>query len=68
MFTALLFCASEEAIDTFIAHCDVAASDLLMPTFWRAIRYQRGSWVRGEHPKIPLGLLHSRNLLFDPKR
>jgi len=28
---ALLFCKTEEAIDTFIAHCDVAARDLLMP-------------------------------------
>jgi hypothetical protein len=28
---ALLLCPSEEAIDTFIAHCDVAARDLLMP-------------------------------------
>ena len=28
---ALLICRSEEAIDTFIAHCDVAARDLLMP-------------------------------------
>jgi hypothetical protein len=28
---ALLFCKSEEAIDTFIRHCDVAARDLLMP-------------------------------------
>jgi hypothetical protein len=28
---AMLFCTSEEAIETFIAHCDVAARDLLMP-------------------------------------
>ncbi|MCK1668546.1 hypothetical protein [Bradyrhizobium sp. 153] len=28
---ALLFCKSEEAIETFIAHCDVAARDLLLP-------------------------------------
>jgi hypothetical protein len=28
---ALLICFSEEAIDTFIAHCDVAARDVLMP-------------------------------------
>jgi hypothetical protein len=28
---ALLFCASEEAIESFLAHCDVAARDLLMP-------------------------------------
>lgn len=28
---ALLFCKSEEAIATFIEHCDVAAGDLLMP-------------------------------------
>lgn len=28
---ALLFCKSEQAIETFIAHCDVAARDLLMP-------------------------------------
>jgi hypothetical protein len=27
----LLICRSEEAIDTFISHCDVAARDLLMP-------------------------------------
>ncbi|MGY4496955.1 hypothetical protein ACVWYH_000882 [Bradyrhizobium sp. GM24.11] len=27
----LLFCKSEEAIDTFILHCDIAARDLLMP-------------------------------------
>jgi hypothetical protein len=26
----LLICRSEEAIDTFISHCDVAARDLLM--------------------------------------
>ena len=26
-----LFCKSEQAIETFIAHCDVAARDLLMP-------------------------------------
>jgi hypothetical protein len=28
---ALLICKSEEAIETFIAHCDIAARDLLMP-------------------------------------
>jgi hypothetical protein len=28
---ALLICRSEQAIETFIAHCDVAARDLLMP-------------------------------------
>jgi hypothetical protein len=28
---AMLICTSEEAIETFIAHCDVAASDLLLP-------------------------------------
>jgi hypothetical protein len=28
---ALLICSSEEAIETFIAHCDVAARDLLLP-------------------------------------
>ncbi|QHP74373.1 hypothetical protein EI171_35660 [Bradyrhizobium sp. LCT2] len=28
---ALLICNSEEAIDTFLAHCDVAAHDLLLP-------------------------------------
>ncbi|MGY8682872.1 hypothetical protein Q2941_34625 [Bradyrhizobium sp. UFLA05-153] len=28
---ALLFCKSEEAIDSFLAHCNVAARDLLMP-------------------------------------
>ena len=28
---AMLFCRSEEAIKTFIAHCDVSASDLLYP-------------------------------------
>jgi hypothetical protein len=28
---ALLICSSEEAIETFIAHCDVAARDLLFP-------------------------------------
>ncbi|KJC60478.1 hypothetical protein UP10_12755 [Bradyrhizobium sp. LTSPM299] len=28
---AVLICRSEEAIETFIAHCDVAAHDLLMP-------------------------------------
>lgn len=28
---ALLICKSEEAIETFLAHCDVAARDLLMP-------------------------------------
>ncbi|MHC2576889.1 hypothetical protein ACVI1J_001391 [Bradyrhizobium diazoefficiens] len=28
---AQLFCKSEETIETFIAHCDVAARDLLMP-------------------------------------
>ena len=28
---ALLICRSEEAIATFIEHCDVAARDLLMP-------------------------------------
>ncbi|NOJ40323.1 hypothetical protein [Bradyrhizobium australiense] len=28
---ALLICSSESAIDTLIAHCDVAARDLLMP-------------------------------------
>jgi hypothetical protein len=27
----MLICSSEEAIETFIAHCDVAARDLLMP-------------------------------------
>jgi hypothetical protein len=26
-----LFCTSEEAVETFITHCDVAARDLLMP-------------------------------------
>jgi hypothetical protein len=28
---AMLICRSEEAIETFIAHCDVAARDLLYP-------------------------------------
>jgi hypothetical protein len=28
---ALLICRSEEAIETFIAHCDIAARDLLIP-------------------------------------
>jgi hypothetical protein len=28
---ALLICSSEEVIDTFIAHCEVAAHDLLIP-------------------------------------
>lgn len=28
---AMLICSSEEAIETFIEHCDVAARDLLMP-------------------------------------
>jgi hypothetical protein len=28
---AMLICSSEEAVDTFIAHCDVAARDLLLP-------------------------------------
>jgi hypothetical protein len=28
---ALLICKSEEAIESFIAHCDIAARDLLMP-------------------------------------
>jgi hypothetical protein len=28
---AMLICTSEEAIETFIAHCDVAAWDLLLP-------------------------------------
>lgn len=28
---ALLICKSEEAIETFLAHCDVAARDLLLP-------------------------------------
>jgi hypothetical protein len=28
---AMLFCTSEDAIKSFIAHCDVAARDLLMP-------------------------------------
>jgi hypothetical protein len=27
----MLICHSEGAIETFIAHCDVAARDLLMP-------------------------------------
>jgi hypothetical protein len=28
---AMLICSSDEAIETFIAHCDVAARDLLLP-------------------------------------
>jgi hypothetical protein len=28
---SLLICNSEEAIETFIAHCDIAARDLLLP-------------------------------------
>jgi hypothetical protein len=28
---ALLICKTEEAVETFLAHCDVAARDLLMP-------------------------------------
>ena len=28
---AMLICSSEDAVETFIAHCDVAARDLLMP-------------------------------------
>jgi hypothetical protein len=28
---AMLICTSKEAIETFIAHCDVAARDLLLP-------------------------------------
>jgi hypothetical protein len=27
----MLICTSEEAIETFIAHCDIAARDLLLP-------------------------------------
>jgi hypothetical protein len=27
----MLICFTEEAIETFIAHCDVAARDLLLP-------------------------------------
>jgi hypothetical protein len=27
----MLICCSEEAIETFIAHCDIAARDLLLP-------------------------------------
>jgi len=27
----MLICSSEDAVETFIAHCDVAARDLLMP-------------------------------------
>jgi hypothetical protein len=27
----MLFCTSEEAIETFIAHCDIAERDLLLP-------------------------------------
>jgi hypothetical protein len=27
----MLICSSEEAIETFIAHCDIAARDLLLP-------------------------------------
>src|ERR1700730_4610284 len=29
---AMLICTSEEAIETFVAHCDVAARDLLLPS------------------------------------
>jgi hypothetical protein len=29
--SVFLICSSEESIDTFIAHCEVAAHDLLMP-------------------------------------
>lgn len=28
---ALLFCKSENAVESFVAHCDIAARDLLMP-------------------------------------
>jgi hypothetical protein len=28
---AMLICSSEKAIETFIAHCDIAARDLLLP-------------------------------------
>jgi hypothetical protein len=28
---AMLICSSEEAIETFIAHCDIAARDVLLP-------------------------------------
>jgi hypothetical protein len=28
---AMLICTSEESIETFVAHCDVAACDLLLP-------------------------------------
>ena len=28
---AMLICTSEKAIETFVAHCDVAAWDLLLP-------------------------------------
>lgn len=28
---AMLICASDEAVETFIAHCDIAARDLLLP-------------------------------------
>jgi hypothetical protein len=27
----MLICSSEEAIETFIAHCEIAARDLLLP-------------------------------------
>jgi len=28
---ALLFCKTEDAVESFIAHCDIVARDLLMP-------------------------------------
>src|SRR5262245_7215906 len=28
---SILFCTSEEAIETFIGHCEIAARDLLLP-------------------------------------
>jgi hypothetical protein len=53
----LLICSSEEAIETFIAHCDIAARDLLLPYGpWLMVRRrgtEAGRHASQAYPRFP---------------
>lgn len=75
---ALLICKSEEAIETFIAHCDIAARDLLMPygdvviVLSTALRIKRtldgaaiDKIIRDVEARKALAIEHRRRALWD---
>jgi hypothetical protein len=70
---SLLICTSEEAIETFIAHCDFAARDLLLPygdvvmTLSIGLRIKR-TLDGGEIDKIISGVQARKELSFERVR